>query len=180
MKRVAAMALAKKQNEGLIFDNRTGATVNDILPNDEANEAFGKIDGNITGVEWEAETEIQDPVTHTPQINNNQYAALADEVENEDNDNEISGVENDGKITGVRHDDEITGVDSDNESAESEGTGSTDEEDELALIEEAIVEVERDITEATDLLAGTETENEEARNENVTHPALQVQTVEHT
>ena len=45
MKRVAAIALAKKQNEGLIFENRTGATVNDILPDDEANEAL--IDGNI-------------------------------------------------------------------------------------------------------------------------------------
>ena len=38
MKRVAAMALAKKQNKGLIFENRTGATVNDILPDDKANE----------------------------------------------------------------------------------------------------------------------------------------------
>ena len=59
-------------------------------------------------------------------------------------------------------------------------TGSTEEADELALIEEAISEAERDIAEATDLLAGTETENEEARNENVIHPALQVPTVEHT
>ena len=56
MKRVAAMALAEKQNEGFIFENRTGATVNDILPDDEANEAFEKIDGNITVVDWEAET----------------------------------------------------------------------------------------------------------------------------
>ena len=51
MKRVVAMALAKKQNKGLIFENRTGATVNDILPDDEANKAFETIDGNITGVE---------------------------------------------------------------------------------------------------------------------------------
>ena len=36
--------------------------------------------------------------------------------------------------------------------------------DELALIEEAISEAERDIAEATDLLAVTETENEEAQN----------------
>ena len=49
------MALAEKQNEGLIFENRTRATVNDILPDDEANEAFKQIDGNITGVEWETE-----------------------------------------------------------------------------------------------------------------------------
>ena len=40
--------------------------------------------------------------------------------------------------------------------------GSTDEADELALIEEAITEAEGYIAEATDLLAGTETENEEA------------------
>ena len=82
MKRVAAMALAKKQNEGLIFENLTGATVNDILPYDEANKAFDEIDGNITGVEWEAEAETQEPATQTPQTYNNQYAAL----ENEDND----------------------------------------------------------------------------------------------
>ena len=42
------------------------------------NEAFDEIDGNITGVDWEVETEIKEPATHTPQINNNQYAALAD------------------------------------------------------------------------------------------------------
>ena len=56
MKRVAAMVLAEKQNESLIFENRTGATVNDILPDDKVNEAFDEIDRNITGVEWEAET----------------------------------------------------------------------------------------------------------------------------
>ena len=118
MKHVAAMDLAEKQNEGLIFENRTGATVNDILPDDEANEAFDEINGNITGVEWDAETEIQEPATHIPQINNNQYAVLADKEENENNDNESTGVDNDGKITRVRHDDEITGVDSNNKSAE--------------------------------------------------------------
>ena len=52
MKQVAEIALAKKQNEGLIFENRTDATVNDILPDDKANKAFNKIYGNITGVEW--------------------------------------------------------------------------------------------------------------------------------
>ena len=77
MKPVAAMALAKKQNEGLIFENRTVATVYDILPDDEANEAFDKIDGNITGVEWEAEAEPQEPATYTTQTFNNQYTALA-------------------------------------------------------------------------------------------------------
>ena len=71
-------------------------------------------------------------------------------------------------------------MDSDNESAELGSTGATDEVDEMALIEEAISEAERDIAEGTDLLAGTETETEEARNENVIHPDLQVPTVEHT
>ena len=89
-------------------------------------------------------------------------------------------MDNNGEITGVRHDEKITGVYSDNKSAELGSTGSTDEADELALIEEAIAEAEQDIAEATDLLEGTETETEEARNENVIHPALQVPTVEHT
>ena len=92
---------AKKQTEGLIVENRTGATVNDILPDDEVNEVFDEIDGNITGVNWEAETEIQEPATHILQINNNQYAALADEEENEGNDNVSTGVDNAGEITGV-------------------------------------------------------------------------------
>ena len=75
---------------------------------------------------------------------------------------------------------EITGVHRDNKSAESGSMGATEEADELALIEEAITESERDIAEATDLLAGTETKTEEARNENVINPALQVPKVEHT
>ena len=66
MKRGAAMALSEKYNEGLIFENRTGATVNYILPDDKVNEAFYKINGNITGVKWEADTEIQEPATHIP------------------------------------------------------------------------------------------------------------------
>ena len=69
-------------------------------------------------------------------------------------------------------------MDSDSESAESGSTGSTEEAGELALIEEAITEAERYTAEATDLLAGTETENEEAQNENVIHPDLQVPTVD--
>ena len=72
---------------------------------------------------------------------------------------ESTGVENDGEITGLRHDKKITGVDSDNKSTESGSTGETDKVDEMALIEEAISEAEQDITEGTDLLAGTETEN---------------------
>ena len=81
MKQVVEMALAKKQNEGLIFENCTGATVNNILPNENANVAFSKIDRNIIGVDWEAE--IQDPAAHIPKLNNNQYATLAGEEENE-------------------------------------------------------------------------------------------------
>ena len=56
----------EKQNEGLIFENRTYATVNDILPDDEENKAFNEIDGNIAGVDWEAE--IKDPAAHMPQL----------------------------------------------------------------------------------------------------------------
>ena len=81
-------------------------------------------------------------------------------------------MDNDREITGVRHDNEITGVDSNNDSAESGSKGATDEVDKLALIEEAIAEADQDIAEGTDLLAGTETETEEARNENVIHPDL--------
>ena len=54
-----------------------------------------------------------------PQLNNNNYAALAGKEDNEENDTESTGVENDGKITGVQHDEKITGVDSNNESTES-------------------------------------------------------------
>ena len=111
MKRVAAMALSEKHNEGLIFENRTGAMVNDIPPDEEANEAFDKLNWNITGVKWESETEIQEPASHMPQLNNNQYAALLGKEDNEGNDTESTGVENDSEIIGVRHDEEITGVD---------------------------------------------------------------------
>ena len=85
----------------MIFENRTGATVHDILPDDEANEPFDKLNGNITGVDWEAETEIQEPVAHMTQLNNNQYATLEGDEDDEDNDTKSTGVENDGKITGV-------------------------------------------------------------------------------
>ena len=71
------MALAEKQNGGLIFENRTGSMVNDIQPDEKVNKELNKLDGNIKGVDWEAETEIQELATHMPQINNNQYAALA-------------------------------------------------------------------------------------------------------
>ena len=172
------MALAEKQNEGLVFENRTGATVNDIQPEDEVNEAFIKIDGNIAGVEWEAK--IQEPEAHMPQLNNNQYAALAGEEDNEEKDNKITGVDNDGKIIGVRHNNKITGVDSNNKNTESGSTGATDKADEMALIEETIAEAEQGIAEGGDILAGTETKTEDARNENVIHPGLQVPTVGRT
>ena len=49
------MALSGKQNKGLIFEKRTGDTVKKILPDDEANEALNKTDGNIARVDWQAE-----------------------------------------------------------------------------------------------------------------------------
>ena len=51
MKTVAEMSLAKKQHEGLMFENRTGAMVNDILSDDEASEVFDELNRNITGGE---------------------------------------------------------------------------------------------------------------------------------
>ena len=110
-------------------------------------------------MDWEAE--IKEPAAH---INNNQYASLAGEEDDEVNDTKSTGVENDGKITGVRHDNKTTGVDSNNNSTELGSAGATEDADEMALIEEAIAESERDITEGTDLLAETETETEEAWN----------------
>ena len=142
MKQVAEMYLAEKQNEGLIFENRTSATVNDILPDDKANEAFNEIDGNISGVDWEAE--IQEPAAHMTQLNNNQYAGLSGDEDDKENDTESIGVENDVKIIGVIHEDKITGMDSNNEitgiKPESVSMGATDEANEMALIEEAISE----------------------------------------
>ena len=178
-KRVAEMDLAKKQNEGLIFENRTRATVNNILTDDEANEAFKEIDRNIAGVEREAE--IKELSENMPQPNNNQYTKLEGEEEDEENDTESTGVDNDGKITGVRHNDQITGVDSNNKStgvkSESGSTVATDEADEISLIEEATAESERDIVEGTDILAGTETETKDTHNENAIHTDFQVHTV---
>ena len=55
-----------------------------------------------------------------PQLNNNQYAELAAEEYDEDNDNKSTGVENDGKITGV---------DINDKSTESGSTVATDEAD---------------------------------------------------
>ena len=103
------MAFARKQNKELVFENRTGTTVNNILPDDKANEAFYEIDGNIVGVDWEAE--IKEPATHMPQQNKNQYSELSGDEDNnengddQENDTKSTGVENDSKITGVRHDD---------------------------------------------------------------------------
>ena len=94
-------------------------------------------------MDWEAETEIQELVTHMPQLNINQYDALADKEDNEVNDNESTGVNNDGETTGMRNNNKIKGVDRDNESAELGSTGATDKADELAFFEEAITEAER-------------------------------------
>ena len=51
IKQVAAMELSEKKNKGMIFENRTGAMVNYILPDNEANNAFNILNGNITGVD---------------------------------------------------------------------------------------------------------------------------------
>ena len=50
----------------------------------------------------------------------------------------------------------------------------------MSLIKEAIAEAEQDIAEGTGLLAGTENETEDTRDENVIHPYLQVPTEEQT
>ena len=178
MKQVASMALAKKKNNGLIFENHAGVTVIDILLDDDANKAFNKINGNIAGVEWEAEPleqEIQEVAVKIARIQKNQYAALADDEgndENEDkqeNDTKSTGVENSSKSTGVCHENESTGVDSNNEStgikSESDSTGAADEADEMTLIEETIAEAERDIVEGKEKLAGAETKTEDTREE---------------
>ena len=178
MKQVAAMALSKKHNQRLIFENRTGTTVNNILPDDEANEAFNKIDGNIAEVHWEAE--IQDQAAYFPELSSNQYAVLEDKEGDKEKYTKSIGVEKNGEITGLRHNNKITGVDSDNDSMESGSAGATEKVYEMALIEEAISEAEQDIAEWTDLIAGNKIETEDTRNENVIHPDLQVPTVEYT
>ena len=47
--------MSKKRHKGVIFDYRLGIARDNILPDDDANEAFREIDGNIAEVEWEAE-----------------------------------------------------------------------------------------------------------------------------
>ena len=59
-------------------------------------------------------------------------------------------------------------------------TGATNKVDEMALIEEAIIEAEQDIVEENDLLAGNETKTEDTQNKNVIHPDFQVPTVAYT
>ena len=55
MKRLGVMALAEKQTEGPIFGNNFGLAVNVTMPDDDTNKAFREINGNISGVKWEAE-----------------------------------------------------------------------------------------------------------------------------
>ena len=87
-------------------------------------------------MDWEAE--IQDPAAHMPQLNNNQYAALAGEEDDEDNDTKSTGVENDSEIKEVRHYEKIIGVHSENEITEPGSTGATEKANEMSLIEEVI------------------------------------------
>ena len=81
----------------------------------------------------------------------------------------------------MQHADKITGVDSYNERTgvkpESGSTGATDKADKMALIEEAIEEVERDIMKWTDKLEVTETETEHTWDNNAIYPDLGVQTL---
>ena len=153
--------------------------MNGTLIEDKANEVFNKIKGNIAGVEWEVE--IQEPAVNMPKLNNNQYAALAGD---EDDNKSWDDQEKKREIIGVQHDDKITGVDSDNRitgvNSEPGSTGATNKMDEMALIEEAIAETERDIAEGTNIIAGTETETEDTQNKNVIHPDFLVPIVEHT
>ena len=72
MKQLAVIALDEKQTEVLVFDNGVGVAVNNILLDNNINEAFEKIDRNIEGVEWEAEPtdpENKEAALHTPHIN---------------------------------------------------------------------------------------------------------------
>ena len=131
----------------MIFENRAGATVNDIFPDEKTNKEFNKTEGNIAGFNWEAEPpeqETKEPEVYIPQIKNNQYAALEGDKNDDkngydqENDTKSTGVENDGEITGVRHDGKTTGVDSNDESTgiklESVSTGATEKADEMELI----------------------------------------------
>ena len=54
MKQLAKMALAEKQYEGIIFKNRLGIVVYDILIYFYSSKAFRYINGNITEVDLEA------------------------------------------------------------------------------------------------------------------------------
>ena len=48
---VAAMDLSVKRNKGIIFEDRTGVTVNTIMQDEKSNELYYKIDRNIIGVD---------------------------------------------------------------------------------------------------------------------------------
>ena len=69
-----------------------------------------------------------------PQLNNNQYAALAGDEDDEENDTKNTGVDNEEKTTRVHHDNRVIRVDSNNEStgvkSESLSMGETDKMDE--------------------------------------------------
>ena len=63
----------------MIFGNCTGVAVDDISPDDDVNEAFRKMDGNIAEVEWGTEPLEAKPTETEPIesiIHNNQYMPL--------------------------------------------------------------------------------------------------------
>ena len=89
----------------MIFENCTGIAVDDISPDDDVNEAFRKMDGNIAELEWgtepleakPTETEPIEAIIHNNQYMplpyNNQYVPLAENYEDNEDNNESTGVE---------------------------------------------------------------------------------------
>ena len=51
--------LIQEKNKEVFFENHS-VMVNNILPDDDANEAFNKIDRNIAVVDWEVESPEQE------------------------------------------------------------------------------------------------------------------------
>ena len=50
IERVTVMALSDKYNKEIVFDNRVEVTFDDIMPDDDAKNAFSKMDGNVARV----------------------------------------------------------------------------------------------------------------------------------
>ena len=50
IERVTVMALSDKYNKEIVFDNRVEVTFDDKMPDDDAKNAFSKMDGNVARV----------------------------------------------------------------------------------------------------------------------------------